>query len=131
MELVEGNYTEPVDDDLVNMDDDVLLDESKVSDFFNKIFNNREDNIVEEPIVEPVEESIEESIEESNAESVEELIEEPIIEPVEEPEPSVVGQAVDVNVVVTPTNNSDSLVSLASVNTDGMSFNEAFLCGAC
>lgn len=98
VELVEGNYTEPVDDNLVNMDDGVLLDESKVGDFFNKIFNNREDNIVEEPVVEPV----------------------------VEPEPSVVGQAVDVNVVVTPTNNSDSLVSLASVNTDGMSFNEAF-----
>ena len=130
VELVEGNYTEPVDDNLVNMDDDVLLDESKVSDFFNKIFNNGEDNIVEEPIVEPVEEPIvepvEKSIEESNAESIEELIEEPIVEPIEEPEPSVVGQAVDVNVVVTPTDNSDSLVSLASVNTDGMSFNEAF-----
>lgn len=48
-------------------------------------------------------------------------------EPVEEPvEAHVVGQSVDVNIAVTPINNSDSLVSLASINTDGMSFNEAF-----
>ena len=97
---------------------------------------------IEKPIAEPTEEFVEEHIEkpiaEPTEEFVEEYIEEHIAEPTEEDivvpteEPAVIGHSVDVNVSVTPIvsesdmPNGDSLVSLASVNTSGMSFGEAF-----
>ncbi len=97
---------------------------------------------IEEPIAEPTEEFVEEHIEKPIAEPTEEFVEENIEEHIAEPaeedivepteEPAVIGHSVDVNVSVTPIvsesdmPNGDSLVSLASVNTSGMSFGEAF-----
>ena len=122
--------------DLLDVDDKLAKGEEFVSDLFDdqdkkrvnisRVITGSDQMLSEEPIAELTEEFVEEHIEKPIAEPTEEDIVEPTEEPV------VIGHSVDVNVSVTPIvsesdmPNGDSLVSLASVNTSGMSFGEAF-----
>lgn len=134
------------DDDRVNLRDFLFGDRDQVDVLVNDPADeSNEDDVVypaDEVVVEPVvgndtELFDEELLSEDGSDlvvdpdddlfsNIEEPVEESAEELIKEPEINVVGQNVDVNVMVTPVNNSDSLVSLASINTDGMSFNEAF-----
>lgn len=134
------------DDDRVNLRDFLFGDRDQVDVVANDPADeSNEDDVVypaDEVVVEPVvgndtELFDEELLSEDGSDlvvdpdddlfsNIEEPVEESAEELIKEPEINVVGQNVDVNVMVTPVNNSDSLVSLASINTDGMSFNEAF-----